>query len=40
MLPDRDRVRIMDMLDHAREALNFINGRTRTDLDTTRLLNL
>jgi uncharacterized protein with HEPN domain len=28
------------MLDHAREAVELARGRTRTDLDTDRLLNL
>lgn len=28
------------MLDHAREAVSMVQGRTRTDLDTDRLLNL
>ena len=28
------------MLDHAREAVSVVQGRTRTDLDTDRLLNL
>lgn len=28
------------MLDHAREAVAFAQGRTRADLDTNRLLNL
>jgi len=40
MLPERDRVRLMDMLDHSREALQFIQGKQRSDLDTDRLLNL
>src|SRR5208337_4012217 len=40
MLPDRDRVRFMDMLDHAREAIQFVKGRKRSDLDSIRWLNL
>jgi uncharacterized protein with HEPN domain len=28
------------MLDHAREAMDLVQGRTRADLDTDRLLNL
>ncbi len=28
------------MLDHAREAMALVQGKTRTDLDTDRLLNL
>ena len=40
MLPEKDRIRLLDMLNHAREALQFINGRTRPDLDKLRWLNL
>jgi uncharacterized protein with HEPN domain len=40
MLPEKDRVRMMDMLDHAREAIRFIEGRSRSDLDDIRWLNL
>ncbi len=40
MPPDKDRVRMMDMLTHAREALGFIEGRKRSDLDDLRWLNL
>ena len=29
-----------DMLDHAREAVAFMQGKSRADLDTDRLLNL
>ena len=29
-----------DMLDHSREAVGFIAGKTRADLDANRLLNL
>lgn len=35
-----DRVRLQHMLDAAREALHFMQGRTRTDLDTDRQLTL
>jgi uncharacterized protein with HEPN domain len=31
---------LSDMLDHAREAVAFIQGKARADLDTDRLLNL
>lgn len=34
------RVRLLHMLDFAREALTFLRGRIRADLDTDRLLNL
>jgi uncharacterized protein with HEPN domain len=40
MLPERDRIRLLDMLDHSKEALQFIEGRVRSDLDTIRWLNL
>lgn len=33
-------VRLGDMLDHAREALVFAQGKSRTDLDHDRLLTL
>ena len=32
--------RLRHMLDHAREALGLMEGRSRADLDTDRLLNL
>ena len=35
-----DRIRLRHMLDHAREALTMVNGRSRSDLDTDRQLNL
>lgn len=35
-----DDIRLRHMLDHAREASQMIQGRTRSDLDTDRQLNL
>lgn len=35
-----DAVRLRDMLDHAREAIGLVTGRTRDDLKATRLLQL
>lgn len=35
-----DEVRIQHILDAAREAVGFVQGRSRTDLDTDRQLNL
>ncbi len=40
MLPEKDRVRLLEMRDHAKEALEFVAGRNRSDLDSTRWLNL
>jgi len=40
MLPEKDRVRILDMLDHAGEVLGFAEGKSRSDLDELRWLNL
>lgn len=40
MPPDRDRVRLLHMLDHAREAIQLVEGRTREDLGADRLLSL
>jgi len=37
--PTRD-VRLSHMLDHAREAVDLSEGKTRSDLDTDRLFNL
>jgi uncharacterized protein with HEPN domain len=37
---DRDRVRLLHMLEHAREAIQLVAGRPRSDLDADRLLNL
>jgi hypothetical protein len=31
MVPEKDRVRLLDMRDHAREALDFISGKSRSD---------
>lgn len=39
MLKD-DRVRILHMLDAAKDAVDFARGRDRTDLDRSRLLSL
>ncbi len=40
-MPRHDpRVRARHMLDHAREAVGMVRGRTRVDLDTDRQLNL
>ena len=39
MRPD-DRIRLRHMLDAAREAISFTEGRSRTDLDTDRQLTL
>ena len=35
-----DTVSLRHMLDHAREAVSFIQNRSRSDLDTDRLLSL
>lgn len=35
-----DSISLRQMRDHAREALSFSAGKTRTDLDTARMLNL
>ncbi len=35
-----DRIRLRHMLDHAREVLAMVDGRSRSDLDTDRQLNL
>ncbi len=37
---DRDRVRLLHMFEHAKEAIQLIEGRSRRDLDTDRLLSL
>lgn len=37
---DRDGVRLLHMLEHSREAIQFVAGRTRQDLDTDRVLSL
>ena len=37
---DRDRVRLLHMLEHAREAMQLVDERTRRDLDTDRVLSL
>ena len=40
MRPDRDRVRLLHMLEHARETIRLVEGRTRADLNTERVLSL
>jgi len=37
---DRDRVRLVHMLEHAREAIRLVAGRSRLDLDADRVLSL
>ncbi len=37
---DRDRIRLLHMLEHAREAIRLVEGRSRRDLDTDRVLSL
>lgn len=37
---DRDRVRLLHMLEHSREAVQLVAGRTRQDLDADRVLSL
>lgn len=36
----KDKVRLRHMLDHAREAVAMVHGRTRADLNADRKLNL
>ena len=36
----RDRIRLRHMLDHGAEALALVQGRSRSDLDTDRVLAL
>jgi len=36
----KDVIRLRHMLDHARESLAMVRGRTRSELDTDRQLNL
>ena len=40
MPPDRDRIRLAHMLEHAKEAIHLVEGRNREDLDTERVLSL
>jgi len=40
MPPPKSVVRLRHMLDHAREAVSMVQGKTRVDLDTDRKLNL
>ena len=37
---DPDKVRLLHVLDHAREARDLVSGRARADLDTDRVLSL
>jgi uncharacterized protein with HEPN domain len=37
---DRDRVRLLHMLEHAQEAVQFVDGRSRKSLDENRTLSL
>jgi len=37
---DRDRVRLLHMLEHSREVIELVSGRTRQDLDADRVLSL
>jgi len=37
---ERDGVRLLHMLEHSREAIQLVAGRTRRDLDTDRVLSL
>lgn len=40
MTPSADQIRLTHMLRHAEEAIRFAAGRSRTGLDSDRLLNL
>ena len=40
MLSQRDRIRLDHMLEHAREAIKLTRGKSRTDLDSDRVLSL
>mgnify|MGYP001815200499 CR=1 FL=1 len=40
MPPDRDRIRLIHMLEHAQEAVQLVEGRARTDLDENRIHSL
>jgi len=40
MLPEKDRVRLLHMRDHAQEAWLLSKGRSLDDLQTDRMLNL
>ena len=40
MLLEKDRVRLLHMQDHAREAMLLAKGRTRDDIEIDRMLNL
>jgi len=40
MLPEKDRIRLLHIRDHAREAVAIASLRARQDLDSDRLLNL
>jgi uncharacterized protein with HEPN domain len=40
MPPDRDRIRLLHMLEHAQEAIQLVEGRSRTNLDEDRVFSL
>lgn len=40
MPPDRDRIRLLHMLEHAQEAIQLVEQRSRTNLDEDRILSL
>ncbi len=40
MLDPKDHTRLRHMLDYSREALALVKGKSRTDLDQDRILNL
>ena len=40
MRRDRDRIRLLHMLEHAREAVQLVEGRAREDLDEDRVVSL
>jgi uncharacterized protein with HEPN domain len=40
MMQAKDLVRLRHMLDHAREAVGLVQGKSRSDLDSDRLLGL
>jgi len=37
---DKTKTKLLHMLDHSREAISLLEGKSRTDLDHDRLLNL
>jgi len=40
MLVNKDKVRLSHMLDYSREAVEFLQGKSRSDLDSDRVLQL